>query len=189
MHNDTLVKVWDLPVRLFHWTLATSFFIAYITEDHWLGLHTFAGYTITGLIAFRLIWGLIGSRYARFSDFVRKPSDIKQYIKDIFRFRARRYLGHNPAGGAMVIALLISLIITVITGMATYGGKELAGPLASLMMGLPEFVMDAFEELHEFFANFTLLLVMFHVAGVVLASLQHGENLIRSMFTGKKAVE
>ncbi len=189
MHNDNEIKVWDLPVRLFHWTLVTSFFLAYITEDHWMGVHTFAGYTIGGLILFRIIWGLIGSKHARFSDFVRKPGEIKQYLKDIVHFRAHRYLGHNPAGGAMVIALLVSLIITVVTGLVTYGGKELAGPLAGLMMGMPEVVSDAFEELHEFFANLTLFLVVLHVAGVVSASLQHGENLIRAMFTGKKAVE
>ena len=98
MQRDALIKVWDLPVRLFHWMLVTSFFLAYITEDHWMGVHTFAGYTIGALILFRLIWGLIGTRHARFSDFVRKPSDIKQYIKDTFFFRAKRYLGHNPCG-------------------------------------------------------------------------------------------
>ncbi len=189
MHNDKLIQVWDLPVRLFHWTLVTSFFLAYITEDHWMGVHTFAGYTIGVLILFRLVWGLIGTKHARFSDFVRKPSDIKQYLKDVFFFRAKRYLGHNPAGGAMVIALIISLLITVVTGVVTYGGKELAGPLAGVMMGMPESVGDAFEELHEFFANFTLFLVLFHVAGVVFASLQHKENLIRAMFTGKKTAQ
>ena len=186
MRNEKLIQVWDLPVRLFHWTLVTCFFLAYITEDHWMGVHTFAGYTIAVLVLFRLIWGLIGSRYARFSNFVRKPVEVKTYLKDVFRFRAQRYLGHNPAGGAMIVALIVSLIITVITGLATYGGKELAGPLAGLMTGMPDFVSNGVEELHEFFANFTLLLVLLHVAGVVFASLQHGENLIRAMFTGKK---
>lgn len=189
MQDNKLIQVWDLPVRLFHWTLVASFFLAYITEDHWMGVHTFAGYTIAGLIAFRLVWGLIGTRHARFNDFVRKPAEVKSYVKDVVSFRAKRYLGHNPAGGAMVLALIASLIITTVTGLATYGGKELAGPLAGLMTGMPGFVSEAFEELHEFFANFTLLLVLFHVAGVVFASLQHGENLIRSMFNGKKAAE
>jgi cytochrome b len=189
MQNDKLIKVWDLPVRLFHWTLVTSFFLAYITEDHWMGVHTFAGYSVAGLVLFRLVWGLIGSRHARFSDFVARPATIRQYIKDIFRFRAKRYLGHNPAGGAMIIALIISLVFTVITGVATYGGKELAGPLAGFMMTMPEFVSDGVKELHEFFANFTLFLVVLHVAGVVSASLLHGENLIRAMFTGKKAAQ
>jgi len=189
MQHDKLIKVWDLPVRLFHWTLVTSFFLAYITEDHWMGLHTFAGYTIAVLIVFRLIWGLIGTRYARFGNFVTRPANIRQYIKDIFLFRAKRYLGHNPAGGAMIIALIISLVITVVTGVATYGGKELAGPLAGFMMTMPNFVSDGVKEIHEFFANFTLFLVVLHVAGVVFASLQHGENLIRAMFTGKKMAQ
>lgn len=189
MHSNKLIQVWDLPVRLFHWTLVTGFFLAFITEDHWMGVHTFAGYTIAGLILFRLVWGLIGSRHARFSDFVRNPVEIKNYLRDILRFRAQRYLGHNPAGGAMIMALIVSLTITLITGIATYGGKELAGPLAGFMMGMPDVVSKAVEELHEFFANFTLLLVLFHVAGVVFASLQHRENLIRAMFTGKKTAQ
>ncbi len=186
MNKETQVKVWDSAVRLFHWTLVASFLIAYLTEDDWLTLHTLAGYTIAALVAFRLLWGLIGTRHARFSDFVRPPAEVVSYLKDIVAFRAKRYLGHNPAGGAMVIALLVSLVLTVITGLATYGGKELAGPLAGLMMGYPEFVAEMFEELHEFFANFTLLLVVLHVAGVIAASLQHGENLVRAMFTGEK---
>ena len=189
MNNTNQIKVWDLPVRLFHWTLVASFFIAYITEDDWLDLHVYAGYTVASLLIFRLFWGLVGTRHARFSDFVHTPREVLTYLKDMATFHPKRYLGHNPAGGAMVVALLVSLLITVLSGVLVYGAEEMAGPLRGLFVNAPEFVGDVFEELHEFFANFTLLLVAIHVAGVILAGLQHGENLVRSMFTGKKRAE
>ncbi len=189
MSDTNQIKVWDLLVRIFHWSLVSAFFIAYMTEDDWLDFHVYAGYTIAGLIAFRLVWGLIGTRHARFSDFVRPPSEVLAYLKDMIGFHPRRYIGHNPAGGAMVVALLVSLLITVVTGVLVYGAEEVAGPFAGLMANAPKFVGDVFEELHEFFANFTLFLVALHVAGVVLAGLQHGENLVRSMINGKKRAE
>jgi cytochrome b len=189
MNADETIKVWDLPTRLFHWTLASAFLIAYLTEDDLLGLHTFAGYTIIGLLAFRLIWGVIGSRHARFTDFVKRPAVVLAYLKEVVAFRAKRYIGHNPAGGAMVLALLLSLGLTALSGLMTYGSEELAGPLASFMRDLPQSIGNLAEDVHEFFANFTLLLVVLHVAGVAIASLQHGENLARSMVTGRKHPE
>ena len=189
MNNTNQIKVWDLLVRIFHWSLAGAFFIAYLTEDDWLDIHVFAGYMIAGLIVFRLLWGLIGTRHARFSDFVRPPREVFAYLKDMATFHPKRYIGHNPAGGAMVVALLLSLVMTVLTGLSVYGAEEMAGPLAGLFAHAPKFLGDVFEELHEFFANFTLFLVVFHVVGVVLAGLQHGENLVRSMINGKKKAE
>ena len=189
MNDTNLIKVWDPLIRIFHWTLASAFFIAYLTEDDWLDLHVFAGYTIAALIAFRLLWGLIGTRHARFTDFVRPPREVFAYLKDMISFHPKRYIGHNPAGGAMVVALLLSLVITVITGIAVYGAEEMAGPLAGFFAGTPKFVAEVVEELHEFFANFTLFLVAFHVIGVIFAGLQHGENLVRSMINGKKKAE
>ncbi|MDH3354062.1 MAG: cytochrome b/b6 domain-containing protein [Chromatiales bacterium] len=180
------VKVWDILIRVFHWTLVTSFTVAYITEDDWLTLHSFAGYTIGSLILFRIIWGVIGTRYARFSHFVFSRKTTISYLKDIAAFNPKRYLGHNPAGGAMVIALLLSLIATVTTGLSVYGANEFSGPLVEFWAGSSSFTGSVLKELHEFFANFTLLLVIAHVAGVILASFQHGENLVLSMFTGKK---
>ncbi|MDH5712009.1 MAG: cytochrome b/b6 domain-containing protein [Gammaproteobacteria bacterium] len=189
MNSMQEIKVWDPLVRLFHWTLATAFFIAYLSEDDWLDLHVLAGYTIAGLLVFRLLWGFVGTRHARFSDFVRPPREVLAYLKSMALFHPKRYLGHNPAGGAMVIALLLSLAMTILTGLSVYGSEEMAGPLAGLFANASEFVGDVFEELHEFFANFTLFLVVFHVIGVILASLQHGENLVRSMINGKKSAE
>ena len=189
MNNTNQIKVWDPLVRIFHWSLASAFFIAYLTEDDWLDIHVFAGYTILGLIAFRLVWGVIGTRHARFSDFVRPPRQVFVYLKDMITFHPKRYIGHNPAGGAMVVALLLSLLLTVLTGVSVYGAEEMAGPFAGLFTSAPKFIGNAFEELHEFFANFTLFLVVFHVIGVVLAGLQHGENLVRAMINGKKKAE
>ncbi len=184
--TDKQIRVWDMPVRLFHWVLVASFMLAYISEDDFMSLHTFAGYTIGGLIVFRLLWGVVGSRYARFSNFIYSPTTVRGYLKRVISFRAERYVGHNPAGGAMVVALLLSIVITVFTGLAAYGAEQSAGPLSAWMSSMPYFVGKAAEDVHEFFANFTLFLVALHVLGVLLASFQHRENLVRSMFTGRK---
>ncbi|MDH5357456.1 MAG: cytochrome b/b6 domain-containing protein [Gammaproteobacteria bacterium] len=189
MNTNQQIKVWDPAVRIFHWTLVSYFLIAYLTEDDFMTLHAYAGYTIIGLIVFRVIWGLIGTRHARFTDFVCKPSVIASYLKDIFYNRAKRYLGHNPAGGAMVIALLVSLAITTLTGLMAYATEELSGPLVNLMQTVPDFIYDEAEDIHEFFANFTLILVGLHVLGVIAASISHRENLVRAMFTGYKDEE
>ncbi|WP_020405469.1 cytochrome b/b6 domain-containing protein [Hahella ganghwensis] len=177
------IKVWDPFIRIFHWTLAGSFLIAYLTEDDFQSLHVWTGYCVAGLVSFRIVWGLIGGQYARFGNFIKRPSTVLNYCKQILKGNPDRHLGHNPAGGAMVAALLISLAITALCGMALLAGEG-AGPLAgTLFAHLPE---DPLEEIHEFFANATLILVLFHVGGVILASFQHKENLIASMIHGRK---
>ena len=187
--RPTEVTVWDPLVRLFHWSLVSAFFIAYFTEDDLLDLHVYAGYLIGGLLVFRLLWGFVGSRHARFSDFVKSPAEVIAYLKSIFTLHPKRYLGHNPAGGAMVIALLVSLVMVTVSGIALYGIEESAGPLAASLSGAGEFWEDVVEEVHEFFANFTVLLVVLHVAGVLLAGLQHKENLVKSMIHGRKTID
>jgi len=182
------IKVWDPLVRIFHWGLVTAFTIAYASENDFMALHSYAGYTIFGLLLIRLIWGFIGTTHARFSDFVRSPREALSYIKDTAAFRAKRHLGHNPAGGLMIIALLMSLLITTLTGLGAYG-VEGGGPLADWLSGMGHFGKEAFEEVHEFFANFTLFLVAVHVAGVILGSISHNENLVRAMFTGTKQTD
>lgn len=189
MQNAEQIKVWDPLVRIFHWSLVASFMGAYLSGDEWLEPHVFFGYAIAALLAFRLVWGLIGSRHARFSDFVYSPANIKAYLRDLSLSKAKRYLGHNPAGGAMVILLLVSLVLTVVSGLAAYGAEEGAGPMAGLLAGSSHWLEEAAEEGHEFFANFTLLLVFVHVGGVLVSSRLHKENLVRAMFTGKKAKE
>jgi len=178
------IPVWDPAVRLFHWTLAGAFLVAYVTEDEWEPLHVNAGYLIGILIALRLLWGFIGTPHAQFSDFLRTPREVMAYVGDAIRLRAPRYIGHNPAGGAMVVALLISLTVTVVTGIALYGATDFAGPLAGFFRG--ELAADVLEEIHEIGANLTLILVVLHLGGVLFSSLEHGENLIKSMITGRK---
>jgi len=183
------VRTWDLLIRLFHWTLVAAFFTAYFIEDDWMSLHVLAGYTVLGLLLFRLVWGVIGTHHARFTSFVCSPAKTLAYLKDALAFRAGRYLGHNPAGAAMIIAMLFSLSATAVTGLALYGYAEFSGPLASLMGGIPEWLGGSLEDVHEFLADFTVLLVVLHLAGVILTSLQHRENLVRSMITGNKQKE
>ena len=188
IHQPTpkMVRVWDPLVRMFHWGLAGSFAIAFLTEDDLLALHVWAGYLILGLIFIRVLWGFIGTRHARWSDFVKQPAEIFTYLKAAIRSRAARYLGHNPAGGAMVVALMLSVTFTGLSGLAVYGAQELSGPMAPLLSGLSEGWAHALEDIHEVVANLTLLLVLLHLAGVALASLQHRENLVRAMITGLK---
>lgn len=184
MKNETELKVWDPLVRIFHWGLVAAYVIAWLSEDDVMWLHTNAGYLMFGLICFRIVWGLIGTRYARFSAFVTSPSKVKAHLKEVLSLKPKSYVGHNPAGGWMIIAMIVTLFMTGLSGMALYGAEEHAGPLASWFLGSPEWV----EETHEFLANFSLLLVLVHVSGVVIESLLQRENLVRSMITGRKVI-
>jgi cytochrome b len=183
--NQDEVKVWDPFVRIFHWLLVLSFTVAWLSGEELETLHAWAGYAVTGLVLLRLVWGFIGPRHARFIDFVYRPAEIRAYLGDTLRLRPRRYLGHNPAGGAMILLMLVMLLATALTGMACYGVEEGAGPLA-MLSGMSAASGEAFEELHEFFANLMLLLVLVHIAGVLVESLIHHESLVRAMFTGRK---
>jgi len=180
------IKVWDIFIRIFHWGLVCAFAIAYFTEDDFEDIHVIAGYVVLGLITFRFLWGFIGSQYARFNSFIVKPSTALSYIKDIKNHSAKRYIGHNPAGAMMVLALIFSLLMTTVFGLMLYGAEEFSGPLANLMSGVSKPSADTLEEVHEFFANFTLFLIILHILGVISASYQHKENLVVSMFNGKK---
>ena len=189
MIKPTQIKVWDPVVRFFHWSLVSAFLIAYITEEELLIVHTWAGYLIVGLLVARIIWGFIGTHYARFSDFVHSPSTIIQFLKNTLALRAKRYLGHNPAGGAMVMLLIFSLLATTTSGILLLGAEEQAGPVAHWFTQAGGFWSKALEELHEFFANFTLLLVFIHIAGVIVESLIHKENLVSAMLNGFKSAD
>lgn len=124
------VKVWDPLVRIGHWTLVTAFFVAYFTEEDLLTQHVWAGYTVAGVVLVRILWGFIGTENARFKNFVRSPGTTLRYLVDIARNRAKRYIGHNPAGGAMIVALIASLAVTTWSGLEIYAIEENAGPLA-----------------------------------------------------------
>jgi cytochrome b len=186
MKSQELVKVWDLPLRIFHWLLVAGFVIAYLTEDDLLTVHVWAGYVVFGLLVFRLIWGFIGNEYARFSSFLCSPVKSIAYVKDLIALNTKRFLGHNPAGAAMIVLLLVSLLLTSITGFAVYGADQGAGPLANIIDSSNE---ELWEESHEFFANFTLFLVIVHILGVVAESVIHHENLAKAMWHGFKKPE
>ena len=185
MKSAQEISVWDPLVRLFHWALVGAFAIAWLTEDDFMTLHSYAGYFITGLLLFRLLWGFVGPRHARFSDFVRSPSAVLAYLRDLKVLRAKRYIGHNPAGGAMIVVLLLSLLAACLTGMMAYGAVG-SGPLVGWFTTQGGYGSEWLEEIHEFFANFTLLLVVVHLGGVIFESLLHKENLVKSMLTGLK---
>ena len=186
MNKRHEIKVWDRFTRLFHWVTAFAFAIAYMTGDEILGLHIAAGYLITILLIGRFAWGFIGSEHALFSDFVRPPSAALKYLKEAMQLRAQRYLGHNPAGGLMIIMLLIMLTAISATGFVLYGIEENAGPLAMFVSGSGKAVEVVTENLHEGLAALTLFLVFIHLCGVAFESFVHRENLVRSMITGYK---
>ena len=181
-HQPT-VKAWDFMIRAFHWSLVFCFFLAFVTEDDWMNLHLLAGYAVSLLIGFRLVWGVVGTRNARFLSFVRSPDVVIQHLKTMLSFKASHYLGHNPVAAVMVIALLVNITLVAFSGMILIAGEG-QGPLAGTMFA--SFSGSWIEEAHEFFANFTLLLVFGHVAGVIFSSFLEGENLVKSMITGRK---
>ena len=183
--EQTTVKVWDPFVRIFHWALVLSFAVAWLSGEEIETLHVWAGYAVFGLVLLRLVWGFIGTRHARFRDFIYPPAKVKAFIGDTLHRRAQRYLGHNPAGGAMIILMLISLVLVSVTGFAVYGIEAGAGPLA-MLAGSSEGLKEVFEETHEVFSYLMLLLVLVHVAGVVVESVLHRENLVKAMLTGHK---
>ena len=167
-----MVRVWDPLVRIFHWSLVAGIAAAWLTADEWDRAHELIGYAIAALVAIRLVWGIIGTKYARFSQFVKGPRATLAYLGRILQGRAERHIGHNPAGAAMIVALLTTISGTVLTGW---------------MMTLDAFWgVEWVEDLHEALATFILVLVGFHVAGVIHASVAHRENLVRAMITGWK---
>ncbi len=205
------IRVWDPLVRLFHWSLVLTFSIAYLSGEEESNLHIYAGYVVLGLIVFRVVWGLVGSRYARFSDFVTSPATVVRYLKGLFAGKPQHYVGHNPAGGWMVIAMIICLFIVSVSGLKVYAIEEGLGPLAGEIPALTlvsparaddddhrghrkeikghdedEAAEEFWEELHEVSSNIMLLLIIVHIGGVILAGRLHDENLVKAMITGKK---
>ncbi|XBO39290.1 cytochrome b/b6 domain-containing protein [Alsobacter sp. KACC 23698] len=166
------VRVWDPFVRIFHWSLVGLFALAFATGDEIERVHVAAGYGIAGLVGLRIVWGIIGSRHARFIDFVRSPAAVLAYGRAALAGRAIRFRGHNPAGGAMVVALLFMLAGTSVTGIMmttdAYWGAEWV------------------EVLHEGLVYASLGLIGLHVVGVIFSSVAHRENLVKAMITGRK---
>ncbi|NOX41616.1 MAG: cytochrome B [Alphaproteobacteria bacterium] len=167
-----MVRVWDPLVRLFHWSLVSSFVIAWFTPVAAATLHHWAGYAAVALVLLRVIWGIGSTGHARFSHFVRRPRTVFRYLADIARGKESRHIGHNPAGGAMVLALIIGMVTASISGY--------------MMTTNRYFGIDWVETFHKVSVNGLLLLVVLHLGGVALASLHHRENLVRAMISGFK---
>lgn len=172
-HADSQrILVWDLPVRVFHWSMVLCFAGAWLSaeSERWRLVHVTLGYTMAGLVAFRLVWGLVGTRYARFANFVRGPKAIWRYLRSLLGSEPEHPVGHNPAGGLAIVGMLVLTLLVTASGWAVY---EDWGP-------------HLLEDLHEGAAEALLVLVAVHVAGVAVASVLHHENLVTAMFTGLK---
>lgn len=167
------ILVWDAPIRIVHWLMVLCFAGAYLTaESESLRLvHVTLGYTMAGLVGFRLVWGAVGSRYARFSNFIRGPAAVIRYLRSLISGHPERYVGHNPAGALAIIALLGATLLLVATGWANY--NDIGGNWT--------------EEVHEGVANAMLALIVIHVAAVLVSSWLHRENLVGAMLHGHKA--
>jgi len=166
------ILVWDFPTRIFHWLLVASFIMAYLTSESerlrdW---HMVSGYLLAGLILFRLVWGMIGTKYARFRDFVRGPAEVISYLNGLFNKECKHYIGHNPAGAIAIVLLLTCGLGMGVTGWLLF--NDLGGSVV--------------EEGHEVLATTMLTVVIVHVLGVMLSSILHRENLVRAMVTGYK---
>lgn len=168
------VKVWDWPTRLGHWILAISFMVAYVTaeSERWRLVHVISGCAVMGIVLFRLVWGFIGSRYARFSEFVTSPKRALSYLMTYLpgSGKSTHYLGHNPAGGWSAVLLLLGAGLAAVTGLLAYHFSAIKN----------------IGELHEWFSNAALALVGVHLLGVAVSSWAHKENLLIAMFTGNK---
>lgn len=172
MSRANEILVWDLPVRVFHWTLVLAFAVAYVTaeSDEWRDLHAASGYTTLALVAFRVVWGFAGTRYALFRHFALRAATLRSYVSALIRRAPEHYVGHNPVGSYMVVTMLVVAALTGVTGVLLL--QEVRG--------------EAFEEVHEVLANLWLALVVFHITGVLVSSALHRENLVRAMITGCK---
>ena len=166
------ILVWDMPTRIFHWMLALSFAGAFLTaeSERWRDIHVLFGYTVLGLIAFRLVWGFVGTRYVRFAELMRCSAYVIHYLVRLVRGHAWHPVGHNPAGAVAILLQLVLGIVSGVSGWAVY--EEIGG--------------DRLEDLHEFISDVMLVVVLVHIAGVLVVSYLQGENLIVAMITGRK---
>ena len=206
------VKVWDPFVRFFHWALVLAIILQFVSAESSKTWHIRIGYFIIFLVLARIVWGFVGTRHARFTDFIYRPGAIFEYLWGLVRNKPKRYLGHNPAGGIMVVILLAALLVTTFTGLKALGAKG-AGPFAGSQTtilsaahadddrehedrylrgarhGQTRQGNEIWKEIHETMTGVLLFLAIFHVCGVLASSWAHRENLIFGMLTGKKKVE
>lgn len=165
------IHVWDRFVRAFHWSTVTLVAIAFLSPDM-KSLHEPVGYAVLALVLARLVWGIVGTRHARFTNFVVGPVAVTTYLRTLRQGHARRYLGHNPAGGLMVLALLATLLVITISGFLSETDRF--------------FGVDWVSRLHNLSTDVLLGLIICHLAGVLISSRLHRENLVAAMITGRK---
>lgn len=171
-NSDSTILVWDVPVRVFHWALVISFFGAWFTAegDGLLMMHYAFGYSACALVIFRIVWGLIGTKYSRFTQFIKGPEKIKTHLKEMFTLKKSDGPGHNPLGALVMIAMMLLILLIGLTGYWSVKG----------------YLGDFMGEVHETVASLVLGLVIIHIAAAIIMSLLHKENLIRSMVNGQK---
>ena len=186
MHSTTRTRVWDIPTRLFHWLLVLLVIALFVTGKlggNWLEWHKRAGFSVLGVIAFRIVWGFAGSYHARFTNFVRGPGMVREYVKSVMQRHPVRYLGHNPLGAISVVAMLGVLFIQALLGLFSNDDLMLEGPYARLVS---KAVSDQLTTFHKWNADLILILVGIHLAAIAFAYFYRKENLVIAMLTGKK---
>lgn len=186
--NEQQVRVWDLPVRLFHWLLVLLIVVSYLTGqagNDWMKLHFWSGYGILTLIVFRIAWGFVGSTTARFTSFVKGPGAFFGHLREMLGKDRPREVGHNPVGGAMVVALLFAVLLQAATGLFSADTDEgtVTGPLA---LKVTDKVVEKVTSFHHFWINVILVMVALHVLAAIAYLVWKRQNLIRAMLTGHK---
>jgi cytochrome b len=178
------VLVWDLPTRLFHWLAVVLVAAAYVTwKLNRMDWHARVGETLLTLVLFRLLWGWVGSETARFGSFLASPAAAVHHLRQMFRREADLQVGHNPAGGWMVLLLLVLLLGETLSGLYVNNDVSDAGPLTALV---PAPIANAITVLHAILWDALLVAVMLHVLAIVLYAVLKGHNLLRPMLTGRK---
>ncbi len=174
------IKVWDVPTRIFHWSLVAAILVAWFTgegEALTARLHAIVGAFIAGLIAFRLVWGFVGGEHARFADFLVGPDLIAAHLRDLLGPSPKRHVGHNPLGGVAVVLLVAIVSSVVITGLFS-SSDDLRGPFSSAGVDL--------SDAHEVLFRVLQALVAMHILGVARESWKAKDNLVAAMITGRK---
>lgn len=183
------VRVWDVPTRLFHWLLVILFAFSWWSGEQggeWMRFHFWSGYAILTLVLFRIVWGLVGSRTARFADFLKGPRASLHHVRELLRPGKTSDVGHNPLGGWMVALLLVLLLVQTVTGLFSEDRELHAGPLS---LWVSQSTSKALSNIHETVVNILLLLIAAHVVAVISYLIFKRDNLIGAMFTGRKELK
>jgi cytochrome b len=187
-HSPKTIKVWDLPVRIFHWSLVLLFIAAYVTNSlgsDYFVYHLWSGYALIILVSFRIVWGLVGTYHARFNHFVKNPVATAKYALSVFKKKDRHYLGHNPLGAVMVVVLLIAILVQAITGLFTNDEIFNVGPLYAYINDELSLQLTS---LHRQLFYWILGAIALHILAVIVHVVIKRDNIVRAMFNGKKSL-